>query len=176
MNPKLYWINGPWTGKLAISARPRGGDWLKDEIAGWRRAGVDVVLSLLTDHENEDLQLSQESSLSQASGLRFFQFAVEDRGVPVSRDDASKLIARLDDLLRKGQNVAVHCRQGIGRSGMFVAALLALNGYSADGAMQAVSGVRGLTVPETPEQIRWVTQFARADAPSSIPASRISVK
>ena len=175
MNPKLYWINGPWTGKLAISARPRGGDWLEDEVTGWQRAGVDAVLSLLTAQENEDLQLSQESDLSQARGLRFFQFPVEDRGIPVSRDDASKLIAHLDDLLRKGQNVAIHCRQGIGRSGMFAAALLALNGYSADGAMQTVSSVRGLTVPETPEQVRWVTQFARVDAPS-IPTSRISVK
>ena len=29
----LYWIDGPWKGKLALSGRPRGGDWLKDETA-----------------------------------------------------------------------------------------------------------------------------------------------
>ena len=30
-------------GKLALAARPRGDDWLEDEIAGWRREGVDTV-------------------------------------------------------------------------------------------------------------------------------------
>jgi len=71
MNPKLYWITGPWPGKLAISARPRGGDWLEDEISGWRTAGVDAVVSLLTPDENEDLQLVSEADLAQARGLRF---------------------------------------------------------------------------------------------------------
>lgn len=176
MNPKLYWIEGPWPGKLAISARPRGGDWLDDEIEGWRRARIDAVVSLLTAQENEDLQLSQESSLTQAHRLRFVQFPVEDRGVPSSREDASSLIARIDSMLRSGQNVAIHCRQGIGRSGMFAAALLASNGYSADGAMQAITAVRGLPVPETPDQIQWVTEFARATAPSATPTARISLK
>jgi hypothetical protein len=31
--PTLYWIEGPWTGRLAISARPRGWDWLQDDVA-----------------------------------------------------------------------------------------------------------------------------------------------
>jgi hypothetical protein len=35
MNPKLYWVDGPWPGKLAISARPRGGGWLT-QISGAR--------------------------------------------------------------------------------------------------------------------------------------------
>ena len=50
MSPDLYWIVGPWRGRLAIAARPRGGDWLDDELSGWRQAGIDVVVSLL---ENE---------------------------------------------------------------------------------------------------------------------------
>src|SRR5436309_9794359 len=36
---RLYWINDPWPGKLALAARPRGGDWLPDEVADWKRAG-----------------------------------------------------------------------------------------------------------------------------------------
>jgi hypothetical protein len=31
--------------------RPRRGDWLEDELHSLRNAGVDIVLSLLTDHE-----------------------------------------------------------------------------------------------------------------------------
>ena len=37
---KLYWISGPWAGKLAIAARPRGGDWLEDEIRDWKNGGI----------------------------------------------------------------------------------------------------------------------------------------
>ena len=44
---ELHWVNGPWPGKLALSARPRDGGWLEDEIANWRRSGIDTVLSLL---------------------------------------------------------------------------------------------------------------------------------
>ena len=50
---ELYWVDGPWLGKLALAARPRGGDWLEDEMANWRRAGIDTVLSLLTPEEEQ---------------------------------------------------------------------------------------------------------------------------
>jgi hypothetical protein len=43
MRTELYWIERPWRGRLAIMPRPRGGDWLDDEIQSWRRSGVDVV-------------------------------------------------------------------------------------------------------------------------------------
>jgi hypothetical protein len=36
---KLYWINDSWPGKLALAARPGGGDGLPDEVADWKRAG-----------------------------------------------------------------------------------------------------------------------------------------
>src|SRR5580698_9916229 len=121
MNPKLYWVDGPWPGKLAISARPRG-DWLEDEICGWRRAGVDAVVSLLTPQENEDLQLGEESDLAQARGLHFLSLPIEDRGVPADWEAASRAVAQAGEMLKRGRNVAVHCRQGIGRSGVIAAA------------------------------------------------------
>ncbi len=58
MRTNLYWIDGPWLGRLAISPRPRGNDWLEDEVRGWKQAGVDVVMSLLTEDERVDLGLT----------------------------------------------------------------------------------------------------------------------
>lgn len=176
MNPKLYWIDGPWPGKLAISARPRGGDWLEDEISGWRRAGVDAVVSLLTPQENRELQLGAESDLAQVRGLHFLSLPIEDRGVPTHWEAASRAVAKAGEMLRQGRNVAVHCRQGIGRSGMIAAALLIKNGSTPDVALKLIGEARGLTVPETAEQREWVRKFAGQETPSAVPLTRASVK
>lgn len=41
-----YWVEGPWPGKLAILPRPRGDEWLRDEIQAWAHAHIDVIVSL----------------------------------------------------------------------------------------------------------------------------------
>ena len=74
MAPKLYWLTNSPSGRLAISARPRGGDWLEDEVEGWRKEGVDVVVSLLTESENEELDLTREATVVREKGIRFSSF------------------------------------------------------------------------------------------------------
>jgi len=61
MSTEIYRIEGPWRGTLGISAHPRGGDWLEDEIKSWRGAGFDVIVSLLTPAEIEEMDLSGEA-------------------------------------------------------------------------------------------------------------------
>ena len=167
MSPDLFWIVGPWRGRLAIATRPRGGDWLEDEMSGWRRAGIDVVVSLLEGDEADQLGLSEESKLAEADGMRFISFPIPDRSVPVSAPAAIALMASIAGALDEGKNVAVHCRQGIGRSGLIAAGILATSGASPDGAIKAVSSARGLEVPETWEQRVWV-QGLRLKTPVAI--------
>ena len=81
---QLFWIEGPWHGRLAISARPPGGDWLADEMIDWRHAGVDTVVSLLAAEEIQDLELIREEPLCRAAGMEFVSFPIVDRGVPDS--------------------------------------------------------------------------------------------
>jgi hypothetical protein len=116
MRTELYWIDGPWQGKLAILPRPRGGDWLEDEVRGWRAAGVDVIVSLLTSDEVADLDLAQESALCEAYGIDFWSFPIVDRSVPASRKATLDFVKKLAKLLAEGKSIAIHCRQGIGRS------------------------------------------------------------
>jgi len=179
MNPKLYWIKGAWPGKLAISARPRGGDWLEEEVSGWRSAGIDLVVSLLAAQESQELELGAESNLTQARGLPFISLPTEDRGVPPCWDDASRAVAKIEEMLRQGRNVAVDCRQGIGRSGRIAAAGLVKDGSVPDDSLELVSDARGLPVPETPQQREWVRRFSQREArsvPSALGATRISGK
>jgi protein-tyrosine phosphatase len=159
MKPELFWISGPWRGKLAIAARPRGGDWLDDEATGWRRAGVDVVVSLLENDEASQLDLIGECQAAEHNSITFISFPIPDRGVPASFGDAASLMTRIAAQLDAGKNVAVHCRQGVGRSGMIAAGALVTSGASPEEAIQAVSSARGAEVPETLEQRRWMQQL-----------------
>jgi protein-tyrosine phosphatase len=161
MRTELYWIEGTWPGRLAIAPRPRGGDWLEDEVRSWRQAGLNVIVSLLTEDEIADLDLTQEAELSKAEGLQFLAFPIVDRSVPSSRSAAVDFVRTLEQALAKGKNLVIHCRQGIGRSALIAACLLILSGADAETAFQRVSAARGVSVPETSEQRQWVMEFAR---------------
>jgi protein-tyrosine phosphatase len=54
----------------------------------------------------------------------------------------------------------VHCRQGIGRTGLIAACLLVAQGAAPDAAVHNLSAARGLPVPETAEQRRWIDHYA----------------
>ena len=160
MKPELFWIPGPWRGRLAIAARPRGADWLEDEARAWREAGLDMVVSLLESQEAEQLGLTEEAGAAAANGIRFVRFPIPDRGVPESVRSAGALIADISEALDSGKNVAVHCRQGLGRSGMIAAGVVAVSGASAEQAIEIVSQARGQTVPETPQQRSWIEHLS----------------
>src|SRR5437764_6510613 len=102
MRTELYWVPGPWSGLLAIMPRPRGGDWLEDEIQSWRRSGIDVVVSLLTPDEIADLSLVEEEELARSNGIQFFSFPILDRGVPSSREAVSELASKPAERLADG--------------------------------------------------------------------------
>jgi protein-tyrosine phosphatase len=156
----VFPVFGPWSGRLGIVPRPRGGDWLADDVVAWRDAGISVVVSLLEPAEAADLDLASEASAVTSLGLAFHAFPIPDRGVPASRDSVVQLVRVMSDALRKGANIAVHCRQGIGRSSTIVAATLVTEGVDLQDALQAIEESRGLEVPETDEQRRWLADFA----------------
>jgi len=162
MNANLYWIEGVHPGRLGIMPRPRGNDWLEDEVLAWRRAGVDVAVSLLTPDEVAQLELLHEGELCHASEIQFLSFPIVDREVPESKESFPELISMLSDFLSDGKSIAVHCRQGIGRASLVAIALLVWRGIDPEVAIQRVIATRGCTVPETPEQRRWILDFARS--------------
>jgi protein-tyrosine phosphatase len=164
MFTELFRIEGPWPGQLAISARPRGGDWLQQEILAWKRAGIDVIVSLLEPWEAADLNLANEASDSEANGIQFLSFPIVDRNIPTSSADVHGFLAKIDTELSQGKNVAVHCRQGIGRAGLIAAALLIERGLHPEEAIRRVSASRRVPIPETDEQRVWLESYAATSA------------
>jgi protein-tyrosine phosphatase len=160
MGAKVFWIAGPWRGRLGIVPRPRGGEWLDDEMRAWRDAGIDVVVSLLEPDEEAELALTGESASAAASGLDFRSFPIPDRSVPSSQEAVAQLVDHIVDALHAGKTVALHCRQGVGRSAMIAAAALISGGKNADTAINTIRRSRGLEVPETPAQRQWIADFS----------------
>ncbi|GGT55703.1 hypothetical protein GCM10010271_69510 [Streptomyces kurssanovii] len=144
-------------------ARPRGADWLEDEMGALRSAGVDVLVCGLTQAELDELGLALEARAAADAGLRFVAVPVPDRTVP---DLATVLptLRKLAESLREGAHVVTHCRFGIGRASLLAAALLVLNGVDHGLAWERLEQARGLAVPDTPEQRDWTVdlrQYAR---------------
>jgi protein-tyrosine phosphatase len=162
MRTELFWIEGPWPGRLAIMPRPRGSDWLEDEIQAWRQSGIDVIVSLLTPDELADLDLTAEQELCRANRIEFVSFPIADRSVPSSMEAFSHLVSALVELLAGGKNMAVHCRQGIGRAALVAICALVLSGLETKTAITRVGTARGCGVPETAEQRRWIEDYARS--------------
>lgn len=161
MTPDVYWIDAPAPGRFAILARPRGGDWLTDEVAGWKRAGLDAVASLLEPAEADDLGLSGEADECRTAGVDFTSLAVPDRGLPPNRAAFADTVADLARRVAAGEAVGVHCRQGIGRSAVLAAGVLVELGLTPADAFARIAAARGRDVPETDAQRDWVDAFAR---------------
>ncbi|GCE23006.1 protein-tyrosine phosphatase family protein [Dictyobacter kobayashii] len=159
MRAQLYSIRGLPAGQVSITARPRGGDWLVDEMKGLREAGVDVLVSLLTIDEVNNFELEEEETYCLAQGISYANFPIEDRSVPPFSKPTFTFLERLNTHLTQGQHIAIHCRQGLGRAILIAASLLILNGFTPERAFEELSKARGYVVPETEEQRRWVIAF-----------------
>jgi len=162
MLTQIYWISEVEKGRLGTMPRPRGGDWLKDEISSWAGSGIDVVVSLLERQEIAELDIVQEEPLCEANGLSFLSFPIRDRDVPSSTHETLQLVESIFELLRNGKNVAIHCRAGIGRSSVIAACVLMMSGLDVDEAFSSIESARGCVVPDTPEQRKWVAQLKAA--------------
>jgi len=159
MRAELYTVEHEGQSKLSVMARPRGGDWLPAEVRAWRDAGVDMVVSLLTRHEQVELGLNDEASLCQRANLAFHSFPIPDRSVPQFAE-VEPLIDEIAEALNTGKHMAIHCRMGIGRSAMIAAAVLVTLGETSGDALERIREARGFSVPDTPQQAQCVAQYA----------------
>lgn len=112
-------------------------------------------------HEIRELELAAEESLCLGLNLQFISFPIPDRGVPSNPANLSKLLTALEAQLRSGNSVAVHCRAGIGRSGLIGACVLNAFGVDPDAVFGVLSRARGVIVPDTDAQVAWVRDFTR---------------
>ena len=143
-------------------ARPRSGECVKDEFTGLYELGISHVVSLLEVGEAYELDLADEDSHCSEVGMSFESFPIEDRGVPSSAEDLSRLVCGIYHRCVAGEGTVIHCRAGIGRTGLVAASVLLHCGYEVGDALRLISVARKVQVPDTPEQVEWLELNERA--------------
>ena len=155
-----FWIDTNSGLQLAIAQRPLGGTWLQDDVRRLKDEGIDLLVSLLSFTENRELELEMEKAACSSVGITFVNFPLPDRQVPPSRLGFLTFAQFLHKRAKEGLRVGVHCRACIGRSSVLLATVMRLEGCSAREAFERISSARGMRVPDTPEQAKWVAGLA----------------
>jgi protein-tyrosine phosphatase len=158
MPESLFLVPAPGPGRLATMAAPDGGIHLAPHLAALRSQGFDALVCALTDAEQSKLGLTAEAEVARDAGLEFVHLPIDDFGVPCR--SVVPAISQLASRFTGGAALAVHCRAGIGRSGLLAAGILVLAGCDPGSAFQMISDARGRRVPETDEQRAWVYALA----------------
>jgi len=156
---EIFWIDGNPPPTLAVVLRPRGGEWLEEEMRKFRRAGLHTVVSLLEEEEADWLGLADEPQLAAEFGLEFLSFPIPDTQTPPHPAEFRHFIAGLVSRIRHGRSIGVHCRGSIGRSTITAAAALIHLGWKPANALAAVQKARGCPVPDTREQHAWILHY-----------------
>lgn len=158
MNPPAYLVARDLPGQLWIMPHPPA-TGLADAIASYAARGIDTLVSMLPPDEATDLGLGDEGRCCASQGIVFSNHPIVDFGLP-ERGSFDPLVARIAGLIREGHHVAVHCRAGIGRSGMAAACTLIALGQSAEQAVDRISTARGVSIPDTAEQRAFIQSYA----------------
>jgi ADP-ribosyl-[dinitrogen reductase] hydrolase len=138
-------MTGAWQRDLDLDLRV---------VADW---GASALVTLMESFELELLKVPEIGRATEAMGIDWFHLPIRDVSIPDAEFEAiwvsqgQALRARLED----GQAVVVHCRGGLGRTGLIAARLLIELGEDPRGALETVRAARPGAV-ETREQEVYV--------------------
>lgn len=155
---RIYWINEFKNGNIGIMARPRGNDWLEDEIIKLKHLNVKCVVSLLEQSEIYELEIEKEEFYCHNNEITYINYPIKDRGLP-EKGSFINLINTLSEKLKLGEKIVIHCRMGIGRASMVSAGVLIKNGVDSDIVFDLLTKKRTLSVPDTFMQKNWILKI-----------------
>lgn len=158
MTPSLYEVPVDTAGRLFIMPKPSG-EWLDDDLKKLKLIGIDHIVSMLTPEEADSLSLANEGEVCEHNGINFTNVPVVDRDIPETAAAKELALSTIADL-HAGSSVVVHCRAGIGRSGLVACCVLIGLGTLAEDALAKVSAARGVQVPDTEEQRKFILEFS----------------
>lgn len=170
--PNTYWVE---PGRLLAGEYPGGSS---------RTDPANAVAALQRARINCFVDLTQEKEMTPYEGLLegdvlYRRVPIVDHGVPRSPQTMMAVLEAIHTGLDAGRCVYVHCRAGIGRTGMAIACYLIRSGLNAEQALERLQllwqdNARSATwhfVPETAAQVAWVRQWRPVVAAAAVPAN-----
>lgn len=139
-------------GKLAGSAMPGAEtDSIAEDIEYLARYGIRLLVSLETPVEDI-------TDMCHDAGIDWHLFPIPDFGIPPDDKLFSELVATCTKAMDDGQPVCVHCRAGIGRTGLMLSCIVGSHLHlPADKAIAAVR--RSRDAVETGKQKQFISTF-----------------
>lgn len=167
---RVDWLPLPWPGCVGLTFAPgkkdtaaMSGSWDRDLAEDLRRLREEYsthhLVSLIEDHEFELLGIPDLVEAAIAVGIDVRRFPVRDIGVPEDDGAYARLVDEVCAWARAGENVVIHCRGGVGRTGTLGGCVLVAAGVSGDDALAALAKARGPYCPETDAQRLYVKHF-----------------
>jgi len=165
-------ITFPWLpGRIGLTFCPGkkgestfGGPWQRDletDLAVIRDWGASCLVTLMEEHELSLLQVEELPEAARRHGLHWLHLPIRDLDVPGEswlKDWRQENGPELRDRLVDGERILIHCRGGLGRTGLVGALLLRDLGLEADEAIRLVRRVRPNAI-ETREQEQFVRSY-----------------
>ncbi|MCP5360096.1 MAG: ADP-ribosylglycohydrolase family protein [Sinobacteraceae bacterium] len=160
-----YWV---LPGQLLAGEYPGSPDDEErvERLARLVAAGIDSFFDLTAAGEREAY------AAALPAGVEYQRLPIEDHGLPQSAEYMAEIVAALGAALAAGRRPYVHCRAGIGRTGMVVACHLIASGRTPEDALaelnrlwkQCGRSADWRRVPETEEQRDFVLDQGAAVA------------
>jgi len=157
---KPYSITQIHSCQIGISPCPLGSHSLQTQIEKIAQNDRLMLISLLTDSEVRALQLQEESSLCESWGIAFRSFPIIDTSIP----GAYRFMDFIEELYgwtEKMDRMLIHCRAGIGRSGLIGLGLMMRHGLPLRQSIISVSNIRGFDVPQSASQRKLLSFYVQ---------------
>lgn len=157
-------VLGPGMGRLGLTLCPGkknpGSNWNRDlgkDLQAIRNWGATTVLTLIEDHEFQMLGVQTIAQDVRALGMVWLHLPILDVSVPDHRFEDVWVLEgpTLHKRLDAGERILIHCRGGLGRTGLVAGRILVERGYDPKTAIQRVRAVRPHAI-ETSAQKRHV--------------------
>jgi len=168
--PNSYWVIA---GRVLAGEYPGGAtpEMTRERLSRLLAAGIDCFLDLTHPHE----LLAYETALP--AGVQYLRRSISDHGTPTEPGAMAEILDCLHRALREGRVIYLHCRAGIGRTGMVAGCLLSEQGFPGEPALgelnrlwrQSARSELWPTVPETADQADYVRRWTRLPSAESDP-------
>jgi ADP-ribosylglycohydrolase/protein-tyrosine phosphatase len=151
------------------------GPWDRDlnaDLKAIQSFGAAALVTLMEDHELREVKVlpDQLEAGASAHGMEWHHLPIRDVSIPDKHFEDLWIYSglRLRKLLSQGQNIVIHCRGGLGRTGMIAARLLVEFGLEPDVAIRRVRAARPGSI-ETRDQEKNVLGSRKVALPGAAP-------